>query len=344
MVPANKRLPELDILRVFAAGFVLLYHFTFREHIVDNLPSESFPAIDWLTRYGFLGVQLFFLISGFVILMSAEQRGAVSFIKSRARRLYPTFWICCTLTFAATLFWGAPIYSATWAQYWINMTMMTDFVREYSIDGAYWSIFVEIKFYLFIFLVLACKGIKKIQPIYFVWMVLTALFILLPGNNKNTTEFLLSHYMPYFAMGSILYLWWQGRLEKISYLTFAISYAIAIYNSFYEVDILNINLKNEYYSKWVYNIAITAFLVIFYLILKGKVRMGESKKLMTLGLLTYPLYLVHQHIGVMIMKELPQGMAPSFYVIIATVSVVILAYLILKSEKYLTAKVLGKAN
>ena len=132
--PLDSRLPELDILRVIAAAFVLLYHFTFREPIVHEIPPTTFPSLNIVTRYGFLGVQLFFLISGFVILMSAEQRSALAFIKSRAKRLYPTFWIACTITFLSMLTFGAPILKATWPQYWLNMTLLTDFFREYAID------------------------------------------------------------------------------------------------------------------------------------------------------------------------------------------------------------------
>jgi peptidoglycan/LPS O-acetylase OafA/YrhL len=48
-------------------------------------------------RYGFLGVPIFFIISGYVIAYSAE-RTAAAFAIARVSRIYPTFLFCMTLT------------------------------------------------------------------------------------------------------------------------------------------------------------------------------------------------------------------------------------------------------
>lgn len=57
------------------------------------------PWLDAAARFGYLGVDLFFLIGGFVIMMSAAHGTAQAFTASRAGRLLPAFWICCTATF-----------------------------------------------------------------------------------------------------------------------------------------------------------------------------------------------------------------------------------------------------
>ncbi|QDK37503.1 acyltransferase [Bdellovibrio sp. NC01] len=335
----NRRLPELDILRVLAASFVMLYHFTFREPVMNQIPTVTFPIIGTLTRYGFLGVQLFFIISGFVILMSAEKGTATDFIKNRAQRIYPTFWICCTITFFACLLWGAPVFTPTWYQYFVNMTLMTDFIREYAIDGAYWSIFVEIKFYLLIYLILLCKKILKIELIYFFWIGAIGLFSILPGDHKMTQEFLLAHYAPYFAIGSIFYLWWQKRASVISYLTFAIAYAVAVYNTNYEVFVLNRDYHQEYFSIWVYNIIIASFVVSMFLILTDKIKIKGSKTITQLGLLTYPLYLIHQNIGVLLMKSLPIEMSGTLIVALACILAIAIAWVVLVSEKHIMQRI-----
>ncbi|MDG0817362.1 acyltransferase family protein [Bdellovibrio svalbardensis] len=334
----KSRLPELDILRVIAAVFVLLYHFTFREPLIHHIPPGTFPSLDIFTRYGFLGVQLFFIISGFVILMSAEKRSAKTFIASRAKRICPALWISCTLTFTLTLLFGAPIYHPTWSQYFINMTLLSDILREYPIDGAYWSIFVEIKFYLFIFLVLIFKGIKKIELIYFIWILAVTFFTILPGDQDKNLNFLLGSYAPYFAMGSIFYLWWQNRLSKISYATFLIAYILTILEGNHQISILNENLHQAYYSAWIYNLTIAAFLAIFFLILRGPIQVKENQITLKLGLLTYPLYLVHQYIGVIIMKGIGYSTSETLSVLIATTLVIGIAYLVLSVETLLTRK------
>ena len=49
----------------------------------------EFPSLHQLSRYGYLGVELLFIISGFVILMTAYNRTIQSFVASQVARLYP---------------------------------------------------------------------------------------------------------------------------------------------------------------------------------------------------------------------------------------------------------------
>ncbi|MCY1398168.1 hypothetical protein D9M71_131940 [compost metagenome] len=80
-----------------------------------------YPWIIPAAQYGYPGVQLFFTISGFVMLM------------------------------------GNGRFSATFTQYLANMTMPSEFMKVPSIDGAYWSIFIEIRFYLLIAILLVAR-------------------------------------------------------------------------------------------------------------------------------------------------------------------------------------------
>jgi peptidoglycan/LPS O-acetylase OafA/YrhL len=101
------RFTEIDLLRFLAAFSVMFFHYTIRGYADgDELSPVKFSMLSIFSRYGYLGVDLFFLISGFVILMTAIDRSAKSFIISRMVRLYPAFWMCCTLTFLITFFLG----------------------------------------------------------------------------------------------------------------------------------------------------------------------------------------------------------------------------------------------
>src|SRR5438445_3272534 len=94
---ARIRYPELDLLRFLAAFWVMLFHYTFRGPRDAGLPA-SFPFLDHFTRYGYLGVHVFFILSGFVILLTAYEKNALGFALARFIRLYPAYWICVTLT------------------------------------------------------------------------------------------------------------------------------------------------------------------------------------------------------------------------------------------------------
>src|ERR1700683_4879328 len=97
---SKERLPQLDLLRFGAALSVALYH-------VCKWPAGG-HALQSVTQFGFLGVDVFFMISGYVILMTAEFRTPVEFAKSRIARLYPTFWISVAVTSVALSVTGEP--------------------------------------------------------------------------------------------------------------------------------------------------------------------------------------------------------------------------------------------
>jgi hypothetical protein len=98
--PASRgRVETLDLLRLFAALAVVAYHYTFRGFAADDMTWVHVDAVVPVTKYGYLGVQLFFVISGFVIAYSAEGRNARQFFIARAARLYPGFLACMTITF-----------------------------------------------------------------------------------------------------------------------------------------------------------------------------------------------------------------------------------------------------
>lgn len=163
----RNRINGLDLFRFIAALFVILFHYTYRGSQSDHFISISFPEIDFITKYGYLGVQFFFMISGFVIMMSSHHGSYKKFLISRISRLYPTFWLCCTLTYIITLLLNDNIaLSANLKQYFVNLTMLAGFFKVPSIDGAYWSLYVEIYFYVLIFTLLIFKKNKQTRNLF----------------------------------------------------------------------------------------------------------------------------------------------------------------------------------
>lgn len=83
------RLVEVDALRGVAALAVVLFHYTtrFTDLFQPGVPpAVSFPG-------GHYGVNLFFIISGFVIFMTLEKTARpLDFVVSRFSRLFPAYW------------------------------------------------------------------------------------------------------------------------------------------------------------------------------------------------------------------------------------------------------------
>jgi peptidoglycan/LPS O-acetylase OafA/YrhL len=151
-----KRIAILDGLRMFAILFVMIGHFLAQYNIKGNVFFEYF------VRYSFFGVPFFFVISGFVILYSLENtNNYLEFLKKRYLRLAPAMFICSCLTFCFFTF----IYSGEGygnSKYFPNLLIANTFIdphvfdlfvgeiKFYYIDAAYWSLWVEVCFYIII--------------------------------------------------------------------------------------------------------------------------------------------------------------------------------------------------
>jgi peptidoglycan/LPS O-acetylase OafA/YrhL len=131
----TSRVNEIDLLRFISALSVVFFHYAFWGHTADAMSIMPYPLLASVSKYGWLGVLLFFMISGFVILMTAASGSLRGFVISRIVRLYPAFWACCTITFVAIVVLGTPRYSASVGQYLINMTMLSNFLYVEAIDG-----------------------------------------------------------------------------------------------------------------------------------------------------------------------------------------------------------------
>src|SRR5215210_3755070 len=176
----KSRVTEIDLLRFLAAFLVVLYHYTFRGYAADDMSIMPYPLLAPISKYGYLGVELFFLISGFVILMTASSGSLKKFTISRIVRLYPAFWVCCTVTFIVILLIGGERYSASFTQYLVNMTMLSEFLNVPDLDGVYWSLFVEIKFYALVALVLLVGRIHRAQSLLIMWLIITITLTVFP--------------------------------------------------------------------------------------------------------------------------------------------------------------------
>lgn len=148
------RVETIDVFRGIAILMVVLYHFTARVpayalNITDGAPLPVF--------FGWVGVYFFFIISGYCIFMTLERSSSVGvFLARRFSRIYPAFVAAVLLLFVFGLFWHIP--SVPEAKFHVvaptalDVVMNLLFVGEIGewVDGAFWSIAVEVKFYLLV--------------------------------------------------------------------------------------------------------------------------------------------------------------------------------------------------
>jgi peptidoglycan/LPS O-acetylase OafA/YrhL len=292
------RVTELDLLRFIAALSVVFYHCTFRGYAA-HLSPVSYPLLAPVTKYGYLGVQLFFLISGFVILMTASSGSLRRFAVSRFVRLYPAFWVCCTITFLLSAAIGPPRWAVSLRQYAVNMTMLSGFVGVPSIDGVYWSLFVELRFYALVAGVLLIRQIEKVQLVLLAWLAISAVLEFLPPGAPRTI--LIADYAPYFIAGATCFLIFKRGLSPVRLGVVIASWGLAVVQAIRrlpEIETLNGTTMNRYVVTGI----VTACFAVMLVVSLRRSRRFEHKRWLLLGALTYPLYLLHQNLGYMFLE------------------------------------------
>lgn len=300
-MPGN-RINEIDLLRFIAALMVVFFHFSFRGHAADDMSVLGYEPLAPAFKYGYLGVQLFFMISGFVILMTATGASLRRFTISRAVRLYPAFWACCTLTFLFTLWLGPPRYVATVAQYLANMTMLSGFMGIPSIDGAYWSLFVEIRFYVLVALVMALGQIGRVDLLVGAWLIASVVLEVF-SLGKVLRFLLVTEYSAFFIAGAACYLVRSRGLSAARIAIIVVAWALAVFQSTRALPAF----AGHYgvpMSPAVVAAVVSLFFVAMALVALRRTGPLAGISWPLIGALTYPLYLLHQNIGFMIFNAL----------------------------------------
>ena len=293
----KRRAHEIDLLRFLAALAVVLFHYAFRGYAADGLSSMPYPLLAPYAKYGHLGVDLFFMISGFVILMTAAKGSLVTFIVSRVVRLYPAFWVCCTVTFLLTMVIGGERYSATFPQFLLNLTMLSGFFYVQAIDGVYWSLLVEVQFYGFIALLLLVRKIHEAESFLLAWLMASMLLEIHPI--EILRRLLIVDYSAYFIGGAMCFLIWSEGVSLRKVFALIAAWALSI-----DQAVMTLPSLERYYhtvmNVYVVGGIVTSFFGMMYLVAVRHTGVLGRMKWLTLGAITYPLYLLHQYIAYMV--------------------------------------------
>jgi len=298
----KKRIYELDGLRGVAALAVVFYHYTTRFSIKFNNDIIS-NVIEF--NYGHYGVQLFFVISGFVIFMSIEKvKSPFEFLYKRFVRLYPTFWMSLFLTFFLLLLFGPDLIIPKYSQLLVNLTMVPKIFGFKAVDGVYWTLMVELFFYLLIFILLLIKKIKDINKLSFLYLLFGFIFIVfnetLDGYNYFNTIIMYYLHGLLFVMGIYFYKLWKYGNDMSLYFQLLLILIISF-------------LLGNFELGWVYSL----IFIIFYFLINKKMIFLSFPIFIFFGKISYTLYLIHQNIGHSIQVLLINHNVNSVFILIA---------------------------
>lgn len=298
------RIAYLDGLRGIAIGLVVLFHvFVWWP---DRVPYGNRFADFPLFHYGWLGVELFFLISGFVILMTLDAcRSYRSFLYRRWLRLYPAMLFCSALVFlTAPLFLERPAGQPTWESLLPGLTFLQfefwhRLLGDFPVlEGAFWSIFVEVKFYLLFgalyFWFGRSRAIGGLIAIALVSMAIGAMGLPEAGLGKwlwLANDASGAQFFGWFAAGALFYCYAESRDPHLLAAALGLAVLAAATIPYAHPD-----------HKLVALLLVALFVAA---ILSPSVqRLCSGRALLVVGFASYPLYLMHENFAIALIVKL----------------------------------------
>jgi len=317
------RIDLLDGFRFIAIMAVVLYHFT-------NESAAIYPYGNFFRHifsWGYLGVQFFFMISGFVISYTLENTaGLLSFYRNRFGRLFPAMLLCTLLTFIVcslldnnNLFRNAhDIKNFAPSLTFTNPSIFT-FITKIDfhwINGSYWSLWVEIQFYIIASMVYYLN-----RKHFFRNMLLAGIAISLLTYIPD----LLTNYIPYLASpkrNGVFAGWKYGN--EVFNITFFILWFLpgVVFYQLYKGLRLSQNIfpailtavmlfclvrSIRNYNPDFFAMVLGSFImfVLFLLMIYQKKYLSFLQKpfFTRIGLISYSIYLIHEDIGILLINK-----------------------------------------
>jgi peptidoglycan/LPS O-acetylase OafA/YrhL len=286
-----QRLQVLDALRGIAALAVVLFHFT--------LHHEGYERV---FRFGTTGVDLFFIISGFVIFMSLQKVSSVKeFIINRFCRLYPAYWmgVLFSFTVISIHFYFSPKYPIHEPVQTLlaNLTMFQYYLGYSDLEGPYWTMNVEMLFYIFMAILFGLKALKHTR-----WMGAGICVILgaaafsvdqIGWIKEVFMKIPLLYHFPLFFAGIVYYSLYKRELSQragLGFLALAFMAQMALFPHTWRAC--------KHMTQPEYFVVLALFFSAFFAFTSGRLQFICNGITLFLGKISYPLYLTHQFLSI----------------------------------------------
>ncbi len=295
----------VDSLRGIAALSVAAYHI-FRYGPLSKPTDTVVPEfITAVVHRGWIGVQMFFVISGFVIAYTLRSTRITpkflgNFALRRSLRLDPPYW--CTILFVLFLYAFIDFWSEvqptllsempSWQKLLSHIFYLQNVLGYGNISVGFWTLCIEVQFYLLFALLLAFaqrltvwRGGDASQPhsaalmLVFAPLALVSLFVF--SLNQGNTDWVI-HFFAFFFLGALA--WWtiDGRTPSWMFWSFVAA----------------ILVRQSYWWTLDMTVALTAGVAIYGVIRTGRsVPWLEMPWLQKMGRISYSLYLIHYPIS-----------------------------------------------
>ena len=301
----------LDYLRGVACLLTVLYHYTQRyTELFPNLENWAFRA-----QYGYMAVATFFMLSGYLSVVKDESTtGVWTYIRKRAIRLFPAYWVAIPLTFIVTYYW-LPTRSVSIGSALINFTMLESFIGVPLVDGAYWTLANELIFYTFIAVVVIHFKKRDTLPVFGLgWIMVLLVFHFVESDFLFIAaigKLIANKYGHMFVAGGCLAYFFHNNGERRMKIFSVLSLLISVLYQF-------LTFGWGYTIYYVVSISIIGCCV--FAKEKGYTPGKTTSKLLYpleyLSTISYPLYLLHQNIGYAVMEYTRKMITDSEWIVL----------------------------
>lgn len=314
MISSRQHYLGIDLIRFAAAALVVLLHLGVWSWWQTETPGTIVQLFPNLPAYpelaagfwsGWVGVQIFFVVSGFVIAMSAANASPRQFARARFLRLYPAAWICATVSFFVVVFVQGGASAETVVRY-LNSLVLTPYPKW--IDGVYWTLPVEIAFYGSVFLLLFLGGTARhLLHLAMGLLAISGAFIayglFVHDNDHFVFSILLLRHGVFFALGMLI--WHMANRVGFGGVGLIAAFIGALVLGGAEIYLTaGRKLETLGYDGWRMTPVLLWWAAVAAIVASVRGRHWLNRKLARhaghvrlIGLATYPLYLSHQMVG-----------------------------------------------
>jgi len=297
-------------------------------------PLSVDPELGGILKYGKFGVDIFFVISGYFVFLTADGRGWKEFCIARISRIYPALFVFCTISFIVITLWGTlPAGDTPRLRNYLGNISLASFVTAFLpgfngagyVEGVYWTLAYEFVWYALVAVFLVRGAVAHSQR--FMWglsglsVVLWA--VLWSGRNEKIGQ--IGQYLPYFVLGAQMYLLARYAATASGWACFWFNAALVGLSVYFRAVGGLVHVPYVLLFNPVIAIAmVAASVVVMWLAATGRVRIGGAL-VTTLGACTYPLYLMHDKAGVVLAQHAPWLRGPAGLVMLLALVVTVAA-------------------
>lgn len=225
------------------------------------------------------------------------------------------FWVAVAITLSVLVLAGKAKQFASVPVILANLTLVPGYFKVPFVDGVYWTLAIELKFYLIVAFAILLGQMKRIELWMYVWLagLIAATFIESVPLLKSLT--MLPHGF-LFVGGAVAYF---IRSRGFSFTRGAALFLCTVFSVYHAIQgLTDFTFAGALASALGVAVLVVGFHVVLFLISMKWVRLPSAKLLLSLGALTYPLYLLHNVIGKVVFAWIqPQyGMWPGLCAIL----------------------------